>query len=289
MTPDVPTPTADMKSDVQRRARGCLMGLAIGDALGGPTEGKSQEEIGRRWGRVEGFLTDDQAGSDDTDYALFNARILLRHGMEISALTVAEEWKKDIITTSNTYRGAGFSEMLAIRNLKAGLLPPSSGQHFHAWSDGVAMRVAPFGIAAAGRPELAARLAGIDGSVTHSGEGIYAGQAVAASVAVAMQGSPVGAIVAAAQNAVPPDSWTAREIERAVAIADGCPDVWSALKPLSAGVVVSSYFWSDMAPEAVALAFGIIVASRGNFRDAVLGGVNVGRDTDTIAWTRHVT
>ena len=31
------------------------------------------------------------------------------------------------------------------------------------------------------------------------------------------------------------------------------------------------------------MAFGIFVASRGVLRDAVLGGINIGRDTDTIA------
>lgn len=283
MTPVVLTSASQMNGDIQRRARGCLMGLAIGDALGGPTEGKSQEEIARRWGRVDGFLTDDQSGSDDTEYALFNARLLFRHGTDLNAAMVAEGWKREILHASNTYKGAGFSEMMAIRNLKAGLLPPLSGQHLHAWSDGLAMRVAPFGIVAAGRPDRAAKLAAMDGSVTHSGEGIYAGQAVAASVAVAMQGSPVGEIVDAARNVIPRDSWTSRGIERAVAIAGECPDVWSALKPLYDRLVVSSYFWSDVAPEAVALAFGIVVASRGDFRAAVLGGVNCGRDTDTIA------
>jgi ADP-ribosylglycohydrolase len=283
MTPDVLTPTTSGKSDVVRRARGCLMGLAIGDALGGPTEGKSQEEIARRWGRVDGFLTDDQSGSDDTEYALFNARLLIRHGTELRAAMVAEAWNKEIVNSSNAHKGAGFSEMMAIRNLKAGLLPPESGQHLHSWSDGLAMRVAPFGIVAAGDPTRAAKLAAEDGSVTHSGEGVFAGQAVAAAVAVAMLGSNVDAIVDAARKVIPADSWTSRGIERAVTIANKYPDVWSALKPLSAEIVVSSYFWPDIGPEAVALAFGVIAASRGNFRDAVLGGVNMGRDTDTIA------
>lgn len=259
------------------------MGLAVGDALGGPTEGKSQEEIARRWGRVEDFLSADQAGSDDTEYALFNARLLMRHGNQLTAAMIAEGWKRDIVHASNTYRGAGFSEMMAIRNLNAGLLPPASGQHLHSWSDGLAMRVAPFGIVAAGDPAGAAKLAAIDGSVTHSGEGVLAGQAVAAAVAVAMAGAPVDAIIDAAQNAIPADSWTSRSIARAVAVAGTSSDVWSALNPLYLQCVDPSYFWSDCGPEAVALAFGVVVASRGNFRDAVLGGVNIGRDTDTIA------
>ena len=260
-----------------------MMGLAVGDALGGPTEGKTPEAIAHQWGRVTGFLNAGQTGSDDTEYALFNARLLLKHGLHLTAAIIADEWRREIVTTSNTYRGAGFSEMLAIRNLEAGLMPPQSGLHLHAWSDGLAMRVAPFGIVAAGHPDRAAHLAEMDGSVTHSGEGIIAGQAVAAAVALAMDGKSVPDIIDAAREVIPANSWTRRAIDRAVVIGGKSADVWSALPPLYEELVCTSYFWSDVAPEAVSLAFGIIAASRGNFRDAVLGGVNVGRDTDTIA------
>jgi ADP-ribosylglycohydrolase len=123
----------------------------------------------------------------------------------------------------------------------------------------------------------------MDGSVTHAGEGIFAGQAVAAAIACAMGGASVDAIVDAALGVIPPDSWTSTGIQRAVNVGRKSPDIWSALEPLYQEIVCVSYFWSDIAPEAVALAFGILAASRGGFRDAVLGGVNVGRDTDTIA------
>jgi len=272
-----------MPDDLKSRARASLLGLAIGDALGSPTENKSREAIGQRWGQVMDFLSEGQAGSDDTEYAMFNARLLLKYGPRISAALIAEEWRREIVSVSNSYRGAGFSEMMAIRNLKSGLLPPQSGQHLHAWSDGLAMRVAPFGIVAVGNPVLAAHLAEMDGSVTHAGEGIYAGKAVAAAVATAMGGAPVPSVIDAAREAIPGDSWTKRAIDRAVVAGAKSRDVWNALAPLEHEVVFDRYFWSDLGPEAVALALGLVVASRGNFRDAVLGAVNVGRDTDTIA------
>ncbi len=265
------------------RARGCLIGLAVGDALGSPTEGKSPEAIRRLFGRVEDFLSVDQPGSDDTEHALFNAAIMLRHAPHFSAEIVAEEWKRELVGASNALKGAGFSEMMAIRNLKAGLMPPRTGMHAHAWSDGVAMRVAPFGIVAAGDPGLAARLAAADGSVSNAGEGIFGGQAVAAAVAAAMGGESLAGVLAAARAAVPEDSWTWRAIGRAVAIGSGGKDVWSSLAPLHRELVCTFYPWSDLAPEAVGLALGVVTASRGLFHDAVVGGVNVGRDTDTIA------
>ena len=274
---------SDMNDEFTSRARGCLMGLAVGDALGGPTEGKSPQAIAGAWGRVTGFLEDEQTGSDDTEYALFNAGLLLEHGPRLTAALIADHWKKDIARGSNAFAGAGFSEMLAIRNLREGLLPPESGRHCHSWSDGLAMRVAPFGIVARGRPDIASRLALMDGSVTHAGEGIYSGQAVAAAIAAAMNGSPVPGLIEAAKGAIPADSWTSRGIDRALRLASESSDLWSALPLLHDGLANPAYHWSDLGPEAVAMAFGIVVASHGVFRDAVLGGVNIGRDTDTIA------
>ncbi|NWF88237.1 MAG: ADP-ribosylglycohydrolase family protein, partial [Ignavibacteriaceae bacterium] len=237
----------------------------------------------KQWGRVTDFLSDTQSGSDDTEYALFSSKILIDKKWNLKPQDVAAAWRKDIIKSSNTYKGAGFSEMLTIQNLLKGMEPPQSGQHLHSWSDGLAMRAAPYGIACAGNPELAAKLTEIDGSISHSGEGIFGGQAVAAAAAMAMTGSSVEIIFQSALNVVPKDSWTASSITRAIQIGNNSADVWNALEPLYDSVVCKHYFWSDIAPEAVGLAFGIIAASKGKFEDAVLGAVNVGRDTDTIA------
>lgn len=272
-----------MVNDMIARARGCLIGLATGDALGSFSEGKTMAEIQENWGRITDFLTPDQIGTDDTEYALFSARLLLRHGQALTPEMVADAWKQEIISEANRYKGSGFSEMLTIANLKVGLTPPLCGQHLHAWSDGLAMRVAPFGIAACGNPSLAAALAAIDGAVSHAGEGIFSGQAVAAAVAVAMTDATVDDWIAAALQVIPPDSWTARAIQTGVTIAKDCTDVWSALKPLSQELVCHAYYWTDVAPEAVSLAFGILTAARGRFTESVLGAVNIGRDADTIA------
>lgn len=272
-----------MVKSIQDKARGSLMGLAVGDALGGPTEGKTPEEIYAKWGRITDFLFDDQIGSDDTEYALFNAKLLLDNSRIITQEDVEAAWRKEIIKSNNRYKGAGFSEVIAIQNLLKGLHPPQSGQHLHSWSDGLAMRVAPFGIVSVGNPEFASYLASIDGSISHAGEGIYSGQAVAAAIATAMSSNDIDKIISSALDVIPKDSWTYSSINRAVQIGAKARDVWNALDPLYKSLVDSFYFWTDVAPEAVGLAFGIIKASCGKFEDAVLGSINLGRDTDTIA------
>ncbi|MER6045279.1 ADP-ribosylglycohydrolase family protein, partial [Streptomyces sp. NPDC001856] len=116
-----------------------------------------------------------------------------------------------------------------------------------------------------------------DGSVSHDGEGIHGGQAVAAGVAAAMAGASPVAVVAAALAVVPEDSWTARSLRRAVTVAH------RGERAVRSAVVIGGYPWTDLAPEAVALAFGAYAAADGDFRDAVLTAVNMGRDADTTA------
>ncbi|MFI6138723.1 ADP-ribosylglycohydrolase family protein [Streptomyces griseus] len=267
------------------RARGALLGLAVGDALGAPAENLRPSEIRRRWGRIEGFVSDDPAGTDDTEYAIFSGLLLARHGSALDVSHVERAWHHWIADLDEgPFRGAGFSERGTLENLRRGLAAPISAQHRHAWSDGLAMRAAPFGVFAAGRPAEAARLVAVDGRVSHEGEGIYGGQAVAAGVAAAMVGAGLASVIAAALSVVPMDSWTARSLRRAVAAAQRpYPDRLTMERAVRSAVVIAGYPWTDLAPEAVGLAFGAFTAARGDFRTAVLTAVNMGRDADTTA------
>ncbi|MFG3045657.1 ADP-ribosylglycohydrolase family protein [Streptomyces sp. NPDC048202] len=263
---------------LRERARGALLGLAVGDALGAPAENLKPSEIRARWGRITGYVTDRPCGTDDTEYAIFSGLLLARHGSALTPAHVEVAWHQWIADRAEgPFRGAGFSERGTLENLRRGLAAPISAQHRHAWSDGLAMRAAPFGVFAAGRPSEAARLVAIDGSVSHEGEGIYGGQAVAAGVAAAMAGAEPAVVIAAALAVVPDDSWTARSLRRAVAVAH------RGERAVRSAVVIGGYPWTDLAPEAVALAFGAYAAADGDFREAVLTAVNMGRDADTTA------
>lgn len=269
--------------ELRSRARGCLAGLAAGDALGRPAEGMEPDQIAARWGRIEGYVAETPLGSDDTEYALLTAKALLRYRSEFSADRVAQLWRDEVCGQEGGFAGGGFSEMATIRNLERGHLPPRSGQHAHGWSDGLAMRVAPIGIAAAGNPDLASRWALEDGRVSHSHEGIYAGQAVAVAVAVAMAGADAETAFDAALGAVPADSWTARSMLVASDIVETAPDWDTTARHAVARLAVHRYYWADLAPEAVSLAFVAVLAGGGDFRETVLNAVNLGRDADTIA------
>jgi ADP-ribosylglycohydrolase len=272
------------KDDLLRRAHGALLGVAIGDAMGAPVEGRSAADIRAEYGRISGFLSAAAAGTDDTDFTLFNAMLLATYGPAITAEQVEHEWREQLLAPGRAYRPGGFSDVVSTRNFAAGLHTPQSGAFGHQmWSDGVAMAISPAGIVAAGRPEQAARLAVALGSVSNGRDGIYAAQAIAAAIAVAMAGAAPDAKLEAALAAAPADSWTGSGLRRAAAIcARLSDDLDTALGQLSDELVVPWWPWADLVTEAVPLALGAFLAARGEFQRAVPAGVSLGRDADTI-------
>lgn len=194
------------------------------------------------------------------------------------------EWRDKLLSGRYVYRPGGFSDVISTRNLQAGLHAPQSGAFNHQmWSDGVAMAISPAGIACAGQPEIAAKLAAALGSVSNARDGLYAAQAVAAAISVGMVGAAPDQMIKAALSAVPPDSWTARVIKRVLAL-HFTPSmaVEMALDVINKHLIEHWWPWADLVTEAVPAAMAVFLACGGDFVRAVPAGVRLGRDADTI-------
>jgi ADP-ribosylglycohydrolase len=165
------------------------------------------------------------------------------------------------------------------------LMPPFSGQHNHAWSDGLAMRVAPIGVLANGDIAAAKRMAIADGDVSHSGEGIHSGIAIAVAVTSGMAGKGYLEVYSDALNSVPKDSWTYRTLVDAQNILNENVNetLFVNAEKLLEKVAQTKYFFADLAPEAVSLALASVLYGKGDFAKSLLFAVNLGRDADTIA------
>lgn len=267
------------------RAKGVLAGLSIGDALGRPVEGLSPTEIRVKYGSIKNFLTERPGGSDDTEYAIATALTLLKYGRNSKAENFATFWRENICPQSESFLGAGFSEMLAISNLKKGFNPPQSGLHIHSWSDGLAMRVAPCGIVGRGDIELTKTLTLADGEVSHAGEGIESGLAIAIAISLAMDGISYEQVIPSMLEHIDKNTWTYRSIMKAILIKEEFPDASMAevVDRLVESIATHDYAFADLGPEAVALAVSAVLFGQGDFAQTLLFAVNLGRDADTIA------
>jgi ADP-ribosylglycohydrolase len=257
--------------------------VAIGDAMGAPCEGMSAQAIREAYGVITGFLSDQAVGTDDTDFTLFNAHIILTYGVDVTLDQAEDEWRDKLLSGAYYYRPGGFSDVISTRNLQEGLHAPQSGAFNHQmWSDGVAMAISAAGIACAGSPERAAKLAQVLGSVSNARDGVYAARAVAAAISVGMVGASPAEMIDVGSRFAPADSWTARVLQRIQTLGLSGMDLEATLRTIEENVIIPWWPWADLVTEAVPAAMAVFLATGGDFVRAVPAGIRLGRDADTI-------
>lgn len=259
------------------KAAGCLIGLAVGDAFGDAARDPDNQFM---YGITMDFPEKETGSTDDTEFALLTAEILLRSNGNPSREDVADAWRKHVLVQDELKRG-GASEREAASNIRRGVAAPDSGRfNTYAASDGAAMRASPIGIVAAGDPKRAAALAQRDAEISHWGEGIWGAQAVAAAVAAAMAGGSVDEIFETGMQQAPAGSWLKHNFEQAIAIMDkhnrDLHAAWMELHQVLRGEYKASV------PEAVVSAFAVFLLTDGDFRNGIVYSGNFGRDSDTI-------
>mgnify|MGYP001193110794 CR=1 FL=1 len=259
------------------KATGCLVGLAVGDAMG--DLGRSAEYRSRY-----GIITNLYPGAkstDDTEFGLLTARALLDCDGDLTSEAILKAWLTHIVEQGGVFERAGKPLYGAVANLKRGVLPPLSGRdNAQNNDDGAAMRVSPIGIFCAGDPERAAKMARIDAEISHHADGVWAAQAVAAAVSVAMVDAPVNAIIDSARRYIPDDSWLGRTFDRAMAICDRARDMRDAWEALHTELWTPVH---SMSAEAIPQVFAIFRLTDGDFRQGLFWACNFGRDADSIA------
>jgi len=136
---------------------GCLIGGAIGDAMGAPAEDWHYSDIRPKFGRITTFLPqparsrDGAPGqiTDDTTLRHYMCMAIIRKGGRISPDDYAEVWLSDL----NPMR-LFFTERIVVEKLKLGMSPWETGRG-QPLADAAIMAVAPVGIINAGNPAQA--------------------------------------------------------------------------------------------------------------------------------------
>jgi ADP-ribosylglycohydrolase len=281
------------------RAIGALAGLALGDALGMPTQSMSREWIATRYGRVTTLLdaAPDQpiapgmpAGSvtDDTEQALLLAGLLIDGAGHVDPTAFAdalERWEADMVRRGSADL-LGPSTKRAIERLRAGAPPDEAGRD--GTTNGAAMRVPPVGVAVPHTDEKALLDAVVAASrVTHNSSiGIAAAAAVAAAVSAGVAGADLTTALDAAERAAAAGArrghWAAGgDIAARIRWARGF--VRGRDRARLADAVADVIGTSVAAQESVVAAFALAEALGDAPLDALTLAAGIGGDTDTVA------
>jgi ADP-ribosylglycohydrolase len=197
--------TSPPQQEQQDRARGALYGLAIGDALGMPTQMLSRDQVIDRWGPLlSGFEAAPPghpvaagmpagAVTDDTEQAVLLGRLLLSGRVDPRELADALiAWERDM-TARGSLDLLGPSTRRAIDAVLAGVPPEEAGRHGD--TNGAAMRIAPVGLTVSAS-DLRALVDAVQQAslVTHNTSVALAGAAaVAAAVSTALDSTVTAA------------------------------------------------------------------------------------------------
>ena len=184
------------------RAYGALAGLALGDALGMPTQALSPQQIRAVYGRVTGLVDADAsqpyapgmaAGSvtDDTEQALLVASLLVAGRGSSARVTLdAHEFAHALLAWEDSMIERGSLDLLgpstkaALERVRGGEDPLAVGGE--GTTNGAAMRVTPIGIAVStADPEAFADAVWSSCRVTHATrQGFQSAALVAAAVSL---------------------------------------------------------------------------------------------------------
>jgi len=291
------------------RILGCMVTAGMGDAVGAPTEAMSYQEILAKYGRIEGFVDGsdnlialgNKIGeiTDDTSqmYEMILAVIRSRGNLSVhDAGNALLEWSRN---WPRYYpRNAGPTARNVIAGLREGKDPSAlgraGGRYQQGTSNGAAMRIAGAGLCNAGNLEGAVRTAIAMTECSHATQIAYsAACAVACAIAEAVtENASIHSILKAAIFGARRGEEIGLKTARIAAGARFLPMLMKAIKigyesenQCQAEQSLNDAMGIDSAAiqPAVAISIGLFVAADGDSINTILGGANIGGDTDTIA------
>ncbi len=307
---------------IEDKAVGALAGSAVGDALGGATEGWTPEQIAERYGGpvtgiVPPYFADwrdarpvapyhkgDGHITDDTLMTHALVDVYAKRRTHLDAYLVAEHlvpllisekrWVPELETSALLLQRIFLAEKWLVARLHYGHVDPREAGVGNIVNCGAAMYMVPVGIANAGDP-IGAYAEAIDIAGAHqSSYGREAAGVFAAAVAAAMAPGATPADVMAAAVGVAHDGTRAALLAVEMAANGTAGEAGARLRAAIApfDTVGPNYREPSMdarrpsrtkSIEELPVALGFVLASGGDVRSAILGGVNYGRDADSIA------
>ncbi|MFF9014101.1 ADP-ribosylglycohydrolase family protein [Streptomyces sp. NPDC014870] len=223
---------------------------------------------------------DGMPEDDDLNYPLLNLLLLQRYGRGFTTADVARLWL-DELPAGRTFT----AERIAYRNLLDGIEPPLTASHrnpFREWI-GAQIRADVHGWTHPGDPGAAAEQAYRDAALTHTANGVYGAQFVAATIATAATGAAdVHRALTAGLSVIPHRSRLAAAVRLGIETARQTrvttPDFTPVVDRLHAAL--GGYHWVHAVPNAALLA-AALTHGDGDFSRTICAAVSGGWDTDS--------
>jgi ADP-ribosylglycohydrolase len=292
--------------DLRERMAGAVLGRFAGCTLGVPVEMWSIADmkalaaygnmafppmdywtaVARPWDKQYGtdrrdcYTRDGMDGvpvDDDITYTILGLLIIERYGFHFTTEQVSEIWK-EILPVACT------AEDIALRNLRKGIPAAEAGSTdnpYLLWI-GADIRADSFGYAAAGNPELAAKMGYYDAYLTHRRSGIYGEMFFAAVIAAAFTATEPIEAVRVGLKEIPQTCALYKDIEWALEIGPSLKDYAAARLAVDERFGGMSSVHTNN--NACLVVFGLFLG-KGDFTQTIANTIAMGLDNDCTGAT----
>jgi ADP-ribosyl-[dinitrogen reductase] hydrolase len=262
----------------ERSLTGCLVGAAVGDALGLPYEGLSPRRARRLFPEIDRFhfLFGRGMFSDDAEHACMTAQSMLAAGSDPPRFSRSLGWRLRWWLVGCP-PAIGKATLLAILRLWLGMSPTRSGV-FSA-GNGPCMRAPIVGVAFGNRPELLRDFVRRATRITHT-DPVAEQAAIAVATAAHLSADGITAPIEAVERIAATLGTTAAEmidlIRRAATAVDRPTEAFAAELGLAQGV-------SGYVMHTVPIVLHAWLRFPEDYPSAVRSVIRCGGDTDTMA------
>jgi ADP-ribosylglycohydrolase len=214
--------------EYNNKVRGAWLGRCIGCLLGKPVEGWSKDSIEKYLkmsdsypldyyipeiiphpegyslhpsykeavrGKINGMPRDD-----DIDYTILGLHIIEEYGFNVTSNDIASEWLGHL-----PYHLVYTGERVAYKNIVNGIMPPKSAYYRNPYREwiGAQIRADIWGYIVPGYPEIAAKLAYRDATISHVKNGVYGEMFIAAMISAAFVNNNIKEIIRIGISEIP--------------------------------------------------------------------------------------
>jgi ADP-ribosylglycohydrolase len=264
------------KDELRNRIYGCWLGKSIGGTLGTPFEGRTDINNVTSYSQP---THGEPLPNDDLDLQLVWLNAVRENGpRSINNRVLGEYWLNYIPPHWNEYG-------ICKANMRAGLLPPLSGEYHNHWkhSNGAWIRSEIWACLAPGCPDIAITYAYEDASVDHGGgEGTYAALFTAAVESAAFVVHDRDELIRIGLSKIPGECRVARAVNIAIEAYESGKS-WQEARQLV--VEDSADLGWFQAPANVAFVIIGWLYGEGDFGRSICTAVNCGDDTDCTGAT----
>ncbi len=285
-----------MEITLRDKFYGCIAGCHIGSAMGAPVEGMPHEKIEDKYGFVDEYLPYQHYSNGwnrepgTTEDGVERQRLMITAIMEKQGRVSAEDVRKAWVKHANPNAGGWVSEPfegILLQMAKSGIPARDLGRYCdYAGLNSMARACHPIGLINAGNVRTALEDILEVGQLyqTANSRGLKWACVTGVSIAAAtVPGATVDSIIAAIYDNCDPDM-VVKEIDEQLKKTRDYKDI-TELRTYYDSVYngFGMPYPFSYANEVVTKGITIVKMVNGNTKDAILAGVNMGRDTDCVA------